>query len=80
MLGGYRQLVRNIDRERKLVRSPWGRTFHFNELDRVLPSDFMFMKHNYADKIMSLDLSVQEEAVLRAIVITSTGISTFTVC
>lgn len=56
-----------------MVVCPWGQTLHFSELGRILPNDFLFQKHYFAEKVKSLDLSLQEEAVLRAILTTYTG-------
>lgn len=73
-MSGYKQLNKNMDHDRRVITSPWGREMHFDELGRILPEDFIFQKYHFAEKVVSLELSIQEEAVTRAILITCTGI------
>ena len=73
VIGGYRQLTRNVDQSKQIIITPWGQECHFDEIGKLLNMDFLKHKFEFAEKMKTLDLSVQEEAVMRAIVITSTG-------
>ena len=66
-------MVKSFDKERNICIAPWGQEFHFSELGRLLPHDFLFQKYHFAEKVKALDLSLPEEAVIRAILLTCTG-------
>ena len=69
VIGGYRQLTRNVDQSKQIIITPWGQECHFDEIGKLLNMDFLKHKFEFAEKMKTLDLSVQEEAVMRAIVI-----------
>lgn len=71
LMAGYKQMCRNVDWERKILVSFWGKRFHFD--DKVPSVTYLLEKARFAEKINALDLSIQEEAMLRTILILQTG-------
>lgn len=70
-MANYKDLCKNIDWERKVIVTPWGQKFHFEE--QSPGSRFFVFKSRHAERVKSLDLSIQEEAILRAILLLSVG-------
>ena len=71
LVAGYKQLCRNVDWDKQVVLTPWGDKYQFEE--KVPSVKYLLEKSRFAEKIKSLDLSLQEEAMLRAILILSSG-------
>lgn len=74
-MAGYKQLCRNIDWDRKILVSPWGDKLSFEE--NVPSVEYLLAKTRFAEKIQSLDLSIQEESMLRAILILASGMLSY---
>ncbi|XP_045180934.2 nuclear receptor ROR-beta-like [Mercenaria mercenaria] len=70
LFGGYRGILRNFDMERRVLTTPWGKEIHMDELARIVPIHFVLTKFKYSQSVRDLDLTVQEESVVRAIVTT----------
>lgn len=71
LIANYKDLCRNIDWDRQVVITPYGQRFHLEE-DNI-STRFIVLKSKYAEKVKALELSIQEEAILRAILILSVG-------
>ena len=56
-----------------ITTTPWGRNMHLDEVGRLISKDFLFAKMGVKSKVMALDLSPEEEAVLTAVLLTFTG-------
>lgn len=72
-MSGYKQLCRNVDWEREVVTMPWGQQFHFDDQTRVISLEYFLQKTRFAEKVRTLDLSLQEEAIIRAVLVLSAG-------
>lgn len=72
-MSGYKQLCRNVDWEREVVTMPWGQQYHFNDQTKVISLEYFLQKTRFAEKVKTLDLSLQEEAVIRAVLVLSAG-------
>lgn len=53
---------------------PWGTRYHVEEFSKILPVTLILDRHKYALRTQALDLTLQEDAVLRALVIVSPGV------
>lgn len=65
----YKNMLRNFDKEKKIVTTPWGSNLHLDELGRIVPRDLLLLQHDTSRQLLELNLSTQEEAILRALVI-----------
>lgn len=71
MIAAYRSILRNVNRDLNVATTPWGNTCHINELTKVFPSlDIILERLKFSERLKKLDLTIQEEAILRAIVTT----------
>lgn len=63
--------------EKRVVTTPWGKEIHMDELARLIPMDFLLMKLKCARQIQDLDLTIQEESIVRGIVTMFSGTPCF---
>ena len=73
LLAGYRARLMNISKDLQVATTPWGKTVHFNDVGKILPREVLKARYSNFVLLQSLDLSIEEEAILRGIVITFTG-------
>jgi len=66
-------MCRNVDLEKKVLITPWGKECHFSEISAFFPLRFLKLRLRFAKKLRELDLTLQEESVLRAVVVMSAG-------
>ncbi|XP_052763256.1 nuclear receptor ROR-beta-like isoform X2 [Mya arenaria] len=68
LIRAYKKTLVNFNQSTEVLVTPWGRTFHLSELEGFLPKDMLKLRIKMAVRLNALGLSLQEEAVLRAIV------------
>lgn len=66
-------MCRNVNFEKKVLLTPWGKEYMFHEINNFFPLRFVEQRFRFAQKLMRLDLTLQEESLMRAIVVTFTG-------
>ena len=59
--------------EKRVVTTPWGKEIHLDELARIHPIDGILSNYEQCRLLVTLNLTVQEDAVIRAIVTTFSG-------
>lgn len=65
----YKSTMQNLDMHKKMITLPWGSPLHLDELGKFFPMEHIQARHHYIKQLAELNLSVQEESLLRAIVI-----------
>lgn len=73
MFGLYREVSQFLDPTKQVVITPWGSQYHIDEFPKILPVSVIFDRHKYAQRIQTLGLTPQEEAVVRALAVVSPG-------
>lgn len=74
MIRVYKYLIRNVDMESRVFSTPWGTHLHLDEIQKWLPSDILMERRKFGKQLLELNLTAQEESVIRAIIIVSSGL------
>ncbi|KAL4218153.1 hypothetical protein ACF0H5_022889 [Mactra antiquata] len=72
ILRAYRFLQYSVNKDLKVYTTPWGETIHASEIMQFLPSKLIEGRLKFAQRLHELGLSVQEDAILKALVLTFT--------
>ena len=73
IFGQYRVINHSYDPVKQVLFMPWGAHFHVEEFNKILPVEIILHRYKFAQRILALELSKEEEAILRALVIVSPG-------
>ena len=67
--GGQKCIMSSLN----VVTTPWDKEYHISELQRLMPTDFCQQKAEMSRRVASLNLSLEEGVIFRALIITCPG-------
>lgn len=70
-------MLRDCDRKRQVITTPWGKHMHLDEIEALIPRELLIMRNTVSTQLFDLNLSTQEESILRALLVVASGISMF---
>ncbi|XP_060590429.1 vitamin D3 receptor-like isoform X2 [Ruditapes philippinarum] len=69
LFGGYKERSRQMDLDRRILTTPWGKEIHLDVLAKIHPIDPIISRHKQCQLLVDLKLTEKEDAIIRAIVI-----------